>query len=64
MPYCFHAEGSDEAEMFVTHRLRMLLEGKVGYVIGGLKRLRERHALRGEKRRTVTATVPAENRNG
>jgi hypothetical protein len=55
--YCFHAEGSEEAEQFVAHRLRMLLEGKVGYVIGGLKRLRERHALRGEKRRTVTATI-------
>ena len=55
--YCFHAEGSDEAESFVTHRLRMLLEGKGGYVIGGLKRLRDQHGLRGEKRRTVTATI-------
>jgi len=55
--YCFHAEGSDDAEEFVTHRLRMLLEGKVGYVIGGLKRLRDQHGLRGERRRTVTATI-------
>ena len=55
--YCFHAEGSDDAEEFVTHRLRMLLEGKVGYVIGGLKRLRDQHNLRGERRRTVTATI-------
>jgi hypothetical protein len=55
--YCFHTEGSDAAEEFVTHRLRMLLEGKVGYLIGGLKRLRDQHDLRGEKRRTVTATI-------
>lgn len=36
--HCFHAEKSDEAEDFVTDRLRMLLEGKVGYLIGGLRR--------------------------
>jgi hypothetical protein len=36
--HCFHAEKSNEAEDFVTDRLRMLLEGKVGYLIGGLRR--------------------------
>jgi len=55
--YCFHAEGSSQAEQFVSHRLRMLLEGKVGYVIGGLKRLRDQHELRGEKRRAVNAVI-------
>ena len=55
--YCFHPEGSGQAEQFVAHRLRMLLDGKVGYVIGGLKRLREEHELRGEKRRTVNAVI-------
>ena len=34
--HCFHKEGSDEAEAFVEERLRDLLEGRVGYVIGGL----------------------------
>ena len=55
--HCFHLEKSKAAESFVTHRLRMLLQGKVGYVIGGLRRLMERHELRGEKRRTVSACI-------
>lgn len=37
--YCLHAEGSDEARQFVSDRLRLLLEGKVGYVIGHFRRL-------------------------
>jgi len=37
--YCVHAEGSDEARRFVRDRLRLLLEGKVGYVIGHFRRL-------------------------
>jgi hypothetical protein len=55
--YCFHAERSPQAEAFVSHHLRMLLEGKVGYVIGGLKRLRDAHDLRGEKRKTLNAAI-------
>jgi hypothetical protein len=55
--YCFHAEKSPQAEQFVTRRLRLLLKGKVGTVIGGLKRLGRRHALKGEKRRTLQATI-------
>jgi hypothetical protein len=55
--HCFHPEQSRAAEEFVTHRLRMLLEGKVGYVIGGLKRLRDAHELKGEKRRTINAVI-------
>lgn len=37
--YCFHAEGSVAAAQFVEQRLRSLLEGKVGYVIGHFRRL-------------------------
>lgn len=55
--YCFHPEKSKAAEDFVTHYLRMLLEGKVGYVIGGLRRRLKDPKLRGEKRRTVTACI-------
>ncbi len=36
--YVFHRERSTEAEQFVDHYLQMLLEGKVGYVIGKMKR--------------------------
>jgi hypothetical protein len=55
--HVFHSEGSRQAEQFVAHRLRMLLEGQVGYVIGGLKRLRNQHRLGGEKRRTLSAAI-------
>jgi hypothetical protein len=36
--YCFHPQGSVAAEEFVNKYLRMLLEGKVGYVIGAFRR--------------------------
>jgi len=55
--YCFHTEGSAEAATFVSHRLTMLLEGKVGFVIGGLRRLRDRHRLTGEKLRRINAAI-------
>ena len=37
--HCFHAEGSKDAAKFVEDRLRALLEGQVGYVIGYFRRL-------------------------
>ena len=43
--YCFHDEGSPEAKEFVNHRLKMLLEGKVGRLIGGLKQMRTKRKL-------------------
>lgn len=55
--YCFHPEQSAAAQQFVTQRLRMLLQGKVGYLIGGLKRLRDEHALQGQKRRILSAVI-------
>ena len=55
--HCFHREKSPEAEDFVNHRLRMLLEGKVGYVIGGLRRLLATPGLTGERRRTINACI-------
>jgi hypothetical protein len=39
LAYCFHAEGSDEAEAFVETYLRKLLEGNVGRVIGGIRQM-------------------------
>lgn len=55
--YCFHPERSPEAAEFVSHYLRMVLQGKVGYVIGGLRRLRDQHALTGAKRKTLNAVI-------
>jgi hypothetical protein len=40
--YLFHAEGSEEARAFVETRLWMLLEGRVGRRIGGLRQIATR----------------------
>lgn len=55
--HCFHPEKSREAEEFVNHRLRMLLEGKVGYVIGGMRRLLATPGLTAERRRTIHGCI-------
>jgi hypothetical protein len=36
--YCFHREGSRDAEEMVNHYLRMILEGKVTSAVGSLRR--------------------------
>jgi hypothetical protein len=45
LAYCFHREGSDEAEAFVETYLRKLLEGKVNRVIGGIRQMATKHEL-------------------
>jgi len=55
--YCFHAEGSKAAAGFVEKRLRMLLEGKVGALIGGLRQMRTKHGLTGNKAKTLTSVI-------
>ena len=55
--YVFHPEGSAAAEQFVTDRLRMLLEGHVGGVIGGLKQMLTKHALNGSNRKTLAGVI-------
>jgi hypothetical protein len=63
--YVFHREGSPEAEAFVRHHLRMLLEGKVGYVIGGLRQMLTKHAktLNAVQRKTLQTTINYYDRN-
>jgi len=51
--HCFFAQRSDEAEQFVEGKLRMLLEGKVGYVIRTLRQMAKKHRLRGKKKETI-----------
>jgi hypothetical protein len=41
----------------VTRQLRLLLEGKVGYVIGGLKRPIGQHRSVGQQRNTVRSAI-------
>jgi hypothetical protein len=55
--HCVHAEGTNEAEEFVEHRLRMLLEGKVGYVIGGLRQMLSKRRLSAAARRTIRGAI-------
>jgi hypothetical protein len=55
--HCFHAEGSDEAEEFVADRLRGLLEGRVGRVIGGLRQRSTKHRLSGSRRKTLNSVI-------
>jgi hypothetical protein len=55
--YCFHAEGSKAAEVFVTERLRMLLEGNVGRLIGGLRQMRTKQRLTGSKAKTLGSVI-------
>ena len=55
--HCFHKDGSDEAKRFVEERLRGLLEGRVGYVIGGLRQRLTKGSLRGRKREVVASAI-------
>jgi hypothetical protein len=55
--YCFHAEQSPAAARFVEDRLRLVLEGKVGYVIGHLRRRLNGARLTAEKRRTLRSAI-------
>jgi hypothetical protein len=55
--HCFHREGSDEAERFVEDRLRGLLEGRVGHVIGGLRQRLTKHGLTGSRRQTLESVI-------
>ena len=59
-----HAEGSTEASRWVMRKLRLLLEGKVGYVIGGLRRrLREPKGLNKTKRKALNKAISYFARN-
>jgi hypothetical protein len=55
--HCFHTAGSDGAKRFVEERLRGLLEGRVGYVIGGLRQRLTKAKLRGRKREVVESAI-------
>lgn len=52
-----HGEGTRAAELQVDQHLRLLLEGKVGYVVGVCKRLLGQHHLKGSRAKTVQETI-------
>jgi len=52
--YCFHAEGTQEAERWVEQRLMALLDGRSGgYIAKGMRRLADAHDLQGNDRKPV-----------
>ncbi len=55
--HCFHAEGSDGAQQFVEYRLRDLLQGRVGYVISGLRKRLRAEKLSSQRRKVVRSAV-------
>jgi hypothetical protein len=55
--HCFHKEGSDESKEFVEQRLRDLLQGRVGYVISGLRRRLKAEKLSGVRRKVVASAL-------
>lgn len=55
--YCFYPEGSKEAQAFVMTRLERLLEGKVGYVIGGIKQMGVKNRLSKNKRKKLEEAI-------
>jgi hypothetical protein len=60
---CFHDEGSPQARKFVTERLRMLLNGRAGRLIGGLKQMLTKQDLCGTKRRCLEQVIGYLERN-
>ena len=60
---CFYDEGSPQAREFVTQRLRMLLMGKAGRVIGGLKQMLTKHELTDAKRYDLNQVIGYLERN-
>jgi hypothetical protein len=55
--HCFHKEVSGPATQYVEERLRDLLQGRVGYVIAGLRRRLSVGKLGGPKRQVVKSAV-------
>ena len=55
--HCFYPEGSDEAREFVNQRLKRILEGQVGRVIGGLKQMATKQNLRGAKLKQLNSAI-------
>src|SRR5205807_882383 len=63
--WCFFDEATQkrEAHRWVEKELRMLLEGKVGYVIGGLRQMMTKRELKGARRKSVRAAANYLGRN-
>jgi hypothetical protein len=63
--WCFYEESTQkrEAHQWVEKELRMLLEGKVSYVVGGLRQMMTKRDLKGTRRKTVREVAGYFERN-
>jgi hypothetical protein len=61
--HCFYNEKSPEAKAFVRQRLRMLLTGNAGRVIGGLKQIMAKRKLTNAARRRIRQAIGYLERN-
>lgn len=63
--WCLFEEGTQkaQAERWVEDRLRMLLEGKVGSVVGGLRQTLTKRKLRGSRRKMFREVIGYFDRN-
>ena len=63
--WCFFDEATQkqEAHQWVEKELRMLLEGKVRYVVGGLRQMMTKRELKGTRRKTVREVTGYFERN-
>ena len=63
--WCFFEESTQkpEAQEWVEKELRMLLEGKVRYVVGGLRQMMTKRGLKGTRRKTVREATGYFERN-
>jgi hypothetical protein len=63
--WCFFDEASQkrEAHEWVEKHLRMLLEGKVRYVISGLNQMKTKRELKGARRKTIEGVTGYFRRN-
>jgi hypothetical protein len=55
--YCFHAEGSLEADLWVIDRILRILFGQVGQVVKGIRQSITKRGLSGPKRKTLNAVA-------
>lgn len=55
--YCFHPEGSQEAEDWVRQRALRLLGGEVSQVVKGLRQSATKRRFRGPKRKTIDSVT-------
>jgi hypothetical protein len=61
--YLFHPEGSNAATAFVRDRVLRILQGEVGYVIGGLRQMATKRGLPAKKRKKLTQICNYLDRN-